>query len=415
MKKKTLHTHIAESGHDIRLTLEERTRMRSVLSAYMAMKPLRGTPTPSPLTLVFFQRPLAALLVAVLFVSSAGVSYAAEGALPGDVLYTVKTKFNEPISGALALSSESKAEWAMNVASERAKEAAVLSARGTLDSTTASALRDDFDAHTQQALAVLESTEKKNPDGNIALATRFEARLSEYERIVGGLGSGQESSLTFASAVAAQKTKLADIRAKAESDTAKTEDRTSVRVALAEQLSSQAKNSVSSVTRLVRRSLPSLSEGSATELSIAVDSAQASVADGDVLLGQDATDEAVGAFTRALSVSERLRAYVETNSAIHRSTGRSLARTDARENEGRGSAPTAATMMKAVTQEPTASEVRAFSVTIDTSADTAQDSSGHATSTATTTQEEESEHEVRGEVHVRTLVPSIPPPSLDLF
>src|SRR6185503_10342710 len=66
--------------------------------------------TPSP----FFFAPrfagaFAALLLIV--VAGSGTAYAAKGALPGDLLYSVKTNVNEPIEGALAFSTESKIEY----------------------------------------------------------------------------------------------------------------------------------------------------------------------------------------------------------------------------------------------------------------------------------------------------------------
>src|SRR3989338_9283268 len=135
------HTHLKKAGDEIALSEQERTRMCSVLSAYMEMKPARveraGGPIRADSIAAYAQawgsawllapRPFATALVVVLFVTSSGISYAAQGALPGDALYAVKVRVNEPVLGALALSSSQKAEWAMRVAGERLKEAATLS------------------------------------------------------------------------------------------------------------------------------------------------------------------------------------------------------------------------------------------------------------------------------------------------
>lgn len=69
-----------------------------------------------------------ALFVAV----SAVTTWAAEGALPGDVLYSVKTKINEEVKSFLAFNTKAKAELEGRLAAERLAEAGELAARGKL-------------------------------------------------------------------------------------------------------------------------------------------------------------------------------------------------------------------------------------------------------------------------------------------
>ena len=102
---------------------------------------------------------LAGLLLFVL----AGTSTvsAAQGALPGDLLYPVKVSINEKVEVALAPTPAAKAQVQVRLAERRVDEARELSVRGRLDEKTAKILTDDFDEHSAQALALVEPDEQE--------------------------------------------------------------------------------------------------------------------------------------------------------------------------------------------------------------------------------------------------------------
>ena len=77
--------------------------------------------------------PIAILLIVLL---GGGVSFAAEGALPGDALYPVKVGVNERVRAALALGLEADAEWNVRQIERRLEEAEELSAEGELNAET---------------------------------------------------------------------------------------------------------------------------------------------------------------------------------------------------------------------------------------------------------------------------------------
>src|SRR3989344_3616455 len=52
---------------------------------------------------------IASLVIALML--GGGVSFAAEGSLPGDALYPVKVSVNEEVRGAITVGAEAKAEW----------------------------------------------------------------------------------------------------------------------------------------------------------------------------------------------------------------------------------------------------------------------------------------------------------------
>lgn len=75
--------------------------------------------------------PVAAICTLVLCVGL-GTSLAADYAVPGQALYSVKTKVNEPILGAFATTPSAKADWNAELTTRRLKEAEVLAATNKL-------------------------------------------------------------------------------------------------------------------------------------------------------------------------------------------------------------------------------------------------------------------------------------------
>lgn len=75
------------------------------------------------------------MLAIILIVSIGGgasLSYASEASLPGDALYSFKVNVSEPVRGALALTSESKADFHAHTIVKRVKEAQTLKESGKL-------------------------------------------------------------------------------------------------------------------------------------------------------------------------------------------------------------------------------------------------------------------------------------------
>lgn len=193
--EKTIHD--AGDAKDYSLSASERTAMTRVLREYMAMKPLPGTQAGYSVTLSyrwfsFAHRPMAAALVLVL-VFGTGVSYAAENALPGDALYTVKTYINEPAKVALATSAEAKAEVQIELAERRIEEAAVLAAEGRLDEQTEDDLAVAFESHAAAVAEHIRNADAADEGASIELASRFETRLAAHENILLEVEDADES------------------------------------------------------------------------------------------------------------------------------------------------------------------------------------------------------------------------------
>lgn len=315
------HNTIKKAGEDITLSPAEHARMYRTLHAYMEMKPLRTSQSYGPRTMqswFFTFRPVSAVLVLALFVSSAGVSYAAEDALPGDVLYVVKTQVNEPVRGALALSASAKTAWATSVAGERVQEAATLAAEGRLDAATQKQLQADFEAHAQEATHAIESQAKVTPDESAEAAVRFEAQLSEYENVLAQVGAAKHINVTdLVASVRTEGGRIATVRANSESNIASTGSKDSASV----RMQAAAKRQLDDSSELAHAGSRSLSSSSASLVAAQLESASTSISDGEDFAGKNATPDALGAFRSALATSEKIGVFLKTSSAIHARTG----------------------------------------------------------------------------------------------
>src|SRR3989338_2147554 len=314
------HNSIKKAGEEISLTNAERVQMRRTLHSYMEMKPLRTSASAPVMTFgwLFTMRPVAAVLVLAVFVSSAGVSYASENALPGDVLYPIKIRVNEPVKGALAVSASAKTAWAMDVAGERVKEAATLAAEGRLNTKTQDELQVDFERHARQATVAMEENASSSPEVSGEAAVRFEAQLTEYENVLAQIGAAKDVDVVvLTSSVKSERERVAAVRARAESRIASTgKDQ-----AAAERMGIAARAHLDTSVRLARAVSKSLSASSAELVAAQLEDASSTISAGETFAEREAIPDARGAFRKAISATEKLGVFLQTSSDIHARTG----------------------------------------------------------------------------------------------
>lgn len=124
-------------------------------------------------------------VIAIVALLGGGTSFAAQGALPGGILYPVKVGFNEQVVAALQFSSEAKANYEALLAERRLDEASSLAVQGKLDSSESADLESRFAAH---AAKVKERINEMEAKGNIRAAadfsSRFETSLKAHDEIL---------------------------------------------------------------------------------------------------------------------------------------------------------------------------------------------------------------------------------------
>lgn len=144
-----------------------------------------------------------ALIIALML--SGSVSFAAESALPGDVLYPVKVNINEKARGIVKLDAESKAEWEAALADRRLDEAEKLALSGDLKADLAVQLEQKFDAHAEKAEERIDKLEAAGKTEAAAkLSSALEVTLAAHERVIANLnasttaGTGADNSTLIA-------------------------------------------------------------------------------------------------------------------------------------------------------------------------------------------------------------------------
>lgn len=125
----------------------------------------------------------ASLVTCLIFVFAAGTAKAANSSLPGDLLYPIKIKINEPIESVLAVSPKAKAKVAVKHAVERVKEASELSLAGKITPKNEDIINTEITAKSEEAR---QSIIRLKTDGqtNIAndITVDFENSVGVYKR-----------------------------------------------------------------------------------------------------------------------------------------------------------------------------------------------------------------------------------------
>ena len=358
--------------------------MRNAVRTYVHMKPtprIIAAQSSWGMQWLYSPRLVAGALVVALFASTAGISYAAEDSLPGDALYTVKTNINEPIQGALAVSAQAKSDWAIDVASTRLQEAATLAAEGKLSTSTQAELEQNFDAHAQQAAAIIAEQASTSPDTGVTSAVSFEAQLSEYQRVLTQVGAATDSQTgSIASAVAQTQAQVGTIRADAQAKVALAATTSSTSQTLAaSRMRDIAKQQLEVSLKLASDSDDSIDSSSAAQVATQLADASTTISQGDVLLASNSAPEASGAFQSALASAQKLGVFLQTSSAIHARTGLTIGDAASAKTT---STSTHRTLRTAAATAPTAAPTAAMT-TLSATATTS------ATSTANTTTDED--------------------------
>lgn len=169
----------------VRMQPRVRDVVRERLIAYADLHGVRTVATIID-TMSFWTRLNAGLMRAgfaavLLLISTGGIAFASEHALPGDTLYDVKVGLVEPLETSLLVSPKTRATWSAILAERRLTEAATLAIRDELSNPTRTYIEQEFLTHVEEADRSIDEIEASG-DIESALAVRsdLEARLSAH-------------------------------------------------------------------------------------------------------------------------------------------------------------------------------------------------------------------------------------------
>ncbi len=194
------------------LTPEEKGEIQSRLISYMAVHPVRLERSLSEiirsLKAKFFglKPPLVLATLVVILTSSGGILYAANDALPGESLYSIKVMVFEELPSLFAYTESSQVKWEATKAENRLIEAERLAVGGMLDKETADLIENDL-------------TER------VARVDRWETHAEES---YGALAEGIDESLLRVKALAGISLELHEALADTETDIKKAAEDTLV-------------------------------------------------------------------------------------------------------------------------------------------------------------------------------------------
>lgn len=364
---KDITSHIKKAAGDVSLSEKERAYMSRVVHEYVAMKPLTATMYTSAsiewFAFSWIRQPIAAAL-ALVFIFTSGVSYAAESAVPGDALYSVKKNVNESLKVALATSAEAKANVQIELAERRIEEAAVLASEDRLDVETQGELASAFQAHADEATAEVAAIEEEDSSLAAEITSRFETRLVAHEAVLALVSEDVHATNTLSFAIGAKARAVADIRARAEErssvsapvavsmmamamDAAPQAESMSLKVAAtepaadvattvtselsidvraAERMRLSAEAQVKAATKQLKSTKLKGQEKADAEASI--DAAQDRITAGRTLLDEKAIAHAYHAFQESLVISEKLSVMLNATASIKKASSRATTAND---------------------------------------------------------------------------------------
>ena len=190
------------SSTRLAMTDGERERGREFLIRYMAMHPAREASRVSRYAFLFHPMPIIASLL-IIVVSGVSVAGAAEAALPGDTLYTIKVNVNEEVKLALATSPAKKADVSLARAEARLAELELLALREEIDETLRDEIDERVDEHVHEAEEIISELDEPRETARRVVAILRAHEVLVSPAAIGGYAEPEVSVAAFAVADAA--------------------------------------------------------------------------------------------------------------------------------------------------------------------------------------------------------------------
>jgi hypothetical protein len=197
--KKTFEQLIGEAKN-FSLSRAEKEELKKRIFAEIELAEILYQPAQKASFLVFLQRHAIPSAAVAVFLFVFATSAFAEGALPGNFLYSLKTGMNEQVRGWFAVSSNSQAEWEISLAQRRLEEIEKLSDSNQLTLKVKEEVNGRIDIHTEKAKQNIAETEDREAEkeGNSADAARSFGSESETAVLLNMAQEGVSSSASIA-------------------------------------------------------------------------------------------------------------------------------------------------------------------------------------------------------------------------
>lgn len=275
----------------------------------------------SPKTTFSFLKPMPIFAVIVIIAMlGGGTSFAAQGSLPGDLLYPVKVSFNEKVVAAFKVSAETEAAYQAELAARRLEEASELAAKNGISAETRADIESRFEAHADQVKTrIAELKTKGDVRAAADLASQFEASMKAHEAILVKLESKEEDIRPLRITVDGTLQTITGTREDLESEIAtsseKSENRAEVKVAAEGKLNA-ATNVIASVKHYIETKKAALGTQATAEAEARLAVAENLVVEGSAKIKAEAYGEAFNLGNQAIRIAEEARALVEAKADL---------------------------------------------------------------------------------------------------
>lgn len=315
-----------EKTKSVRLTDEEKSRMKWALLSYIENEPVikeQGVRLPykgslTQYLILRFTESMPIILILALL-ASGGTALAAQNSLPGDVLYPVKIHINENVRSLFAFSNNAQAKLQAELAVTRLMEAEKLAAENKLDATTTAMLQANFSDHSQLFQKEVDSLKNRSDIAIAAIAASdFETKLKAHEKILHKLGEDTEDIRSIITPL------ITDVRIDSSSTSA-------TRVELEDQISGESHNNQSEVKKeaeeraqqaqdnlnkaiqLFNSQKSSFDATTTAQIQADLNAVQIAIADGNAQLSAGNNGNAFVDFARANRIAQIVKILLNTN------------------------------------------------------------------------------------------------------
>lgn len=265
-----------------------------------------------------YLKPMPIIILLIIALAGGGTSFAAQGALPGDILYPVKINVNEEVQGTFAFSPEAKVAWETEKANRRLGEAATLTSENRLSENARLQLENQLNKNTDRVKVELKEIESNNPEEAADLASNFEVLLRAHGTIFNGIitpsaSSSATTTAKFRLAITGAIAKAVEARVDAEDHVvAEGEHSSAGTKAAAEGKIGAATNVIASVRAFVEEKKSTLGALSVVSAEAKLQSADSLLADAKVKLDAGQFAEAFRLASQALRTANESRLTIET-------------------------------------------------------------------------------------------------------
>jgi len=147
----------------------------SIKSPYLSIKMIRNIANPIKIL---------ALALILALTTGSGFAYAAENALPGNILYSIKTNINEEVRGLFLGSSEKKMVWEIEKTERRMEEAAELVITNKMTTKTSEEIKTRIDQHTKKISKEIKEIKNENPETALEISSQLESSINAHNTML---------------------------------------------------------------------------------------------------------------------------------------------------------------------------------------------------------------------------------------